>query len=344
MTVEVKAPTQQVQQGRKMLSHYLAPIQKLLNDEDRLGVTELCINKPHEIWVECKHGWVRFDAPELTFDHCMQICKLIASFNGASLVNGAPVLSAKLPTKERVQIVIPPACTEGTVSITIRKPSMLDFTLEELEAQGSFAFVKTAKSDLLPFEHELLKLRDEGRIREFLELAVKSHRNIVVGGATGSGKTTITKSLVKYIEPSERIITIEDVHELFLEHYPNKVHLFFRNDVGSKFTSQDALASCVRMKPDRILLAELRGAETLDYIDSLNTGHPGSISTIHANSATDVFGRLTSLIKKSPAGLTLDASYIRAMCMETIDVVLFYERKKLKEIYYDPYVKRSSMG
>lgn len=329
--------------GRKMLAHYLEPINGFLNDAD-LGVTELCINRPGEIWVECRKGWVRYNAPELTLDACMQICKLIASSNGASLIDGPPVLSATLPTKERVQIVIPPACSEGTVSITIRKPSLLDFSLDELEQQGAFEGIQDATDDLMPFEHELLRLKKEGQFKEFMKLAVTSHRNIIIGGATGSGKTTFTKSLIRHIDRSERVITIEDAHELFLSDHPNKVHLFYKKVDGSTFTSQDALASCMRMKPDRILLAELRGAETLDYIDSLNTGHPGSISTIHANSAKDVFSRLTSLILRGSGGASLDEKYIYDMCLRTIDVVMFYERKKLKEIYYDPYAKRSNMG
>lgn len=330
--------------GRDMLQHYLGPLRPFLDDAEGRGITEVCVNRPGEVWTEGFDGWARHSVPVLTFEHCRQLAKLIASSNGTTIREDQPILSAKLPTKERVQIVMPPACTENTVSITIRKPSNVDFSLAELEEQGSFESVKNAATGLQPFEHELLKLRDEKRYREFLELAVKSHRNIIIGGATGSGKTTITKSLIRCIPHSERVITIEDVHELFMENFPNKVHLFFRNDPDSKFKSQDALASCVRMKPDRILLAELRGPETLDFIDSLNTGHPGSISTVHANSALDVFNRLTSLIKKNPTGLTLDADYIRAMCLETIDVVLFYERRKLKEIYYDPERKYSRMG
>lgn len=331
-------------QEREMLKHYLEPLRPFLDDVNNEGITEVCINKPGFVWVECNEGWKSHQVDNLTISHCLQLAKLIASFNGTNISEKQPIISAKLPSKARVQIVMPPACTEKTVSITIRKPSDLDFTLEELEQQGSFTHVKSAHNGLLGFEHELLKLKEEGRYREFLELAVKSHRNIIIGGATGSGKTTITKSLIKCIPHSERVITIEDVHELFLEDFPNKVHLFYRNGEDSKFTSQDALASCVRMKPDRILLAELRGPETLDYIESLNTGHPGSISTIHANSAMDVFSRLTSLIKKSKAGLTLDAEYIRKMCIETVDVVLFYERRKLKEIYYEPASKHTILG
>jgi type IV secretion system protein VirB11 len=280
----------------------------------------------------------------MSFQHCQSLATLIASYNQDSVTEKKPVLSASLPAGERVQVVVPGACTANTVSITIRKPSVLDYSLDELEAQGSFAGVESASTELAPFENRLLQLKSEGRVKEFLELAVSSHRNIIIAGATGSGKTTVTKSLIRCIDPRERIITIEDVHELFLTNFPNKVHLFYKNIEGSVFTSKDAIASCVRMKPDRILLAELRGPETLDYIDSLNTGHPGSITTIHANSALDVFTRLISLVKKSDEGVTLDPDYIRTMCLQVVDVVLYYERRKLKEIYYEPARKYSHMG
>lgn len=324
----------------RALEHHLSPLAPFMADE---SLTEIVVNKPNEVWTEGRSGWERHIV-DMPFTHCQSLATLIASYNGDSITPEKPVLSAGLPNGERVQVVIPGACTPNTISITIRKPSTVDYSLDELEAQGSFEGVEMASSSLAPYEHQLIQLKQEGRIKEFLELAVKSHRNIIIAGATGSGKTTATKSLIRCIDQKERVITIEDVHELFLKEFPNKVHLFYKNFKGSLFTSQDAIASCVRMKPDRILLAELRGPETLDYIDSLNTGHPGSITTIHANSAMDVFSRLVSLVKKSEAGLTLDPEYIRSMCLQVVDVVLYYERRKLKEIYYEPERKYAHMG
>ncbi|SDA85404.1 type IV secretion system protein VirB11 [Pseudomonas sp. NFPP33] len=324
----------------RALEHHLSPLAPFMADD---SLTEIVINRPNEVWTEGRDGWVKHNV-DMPYSHCQSLATLIASYNGDSISEKKPVLSASLPAGERVQVVIPGACTPNTVSMTIRKPSVLDYSLDELEAQGSFAGVEIATTALAPFEHQLLQLKQEGRIKEFLELAVKSHRNIIIAGATGSGKTTVTKSLIRCIDPRERVITIEDVHELFLREFPNKVHLFYKNFKESVFTSKDAIASCVRMKPDRILLAELRGPETLDYIDSLNTGHPGSITTIHANSAMDVFTRLVSLVKKSDEGLTLDPDYIRSMCVQVVDVVLYYERRKLKEIYYEPERKYAHMG
>ena len=197
-----------------------------------------------------------------------------------------------------------------------------------------------------PFERDLLALRRAGRIAEFLDRSVLERRNILIVGKTGSGKTTITKSLIRSIPHWERLITLEDVHELFLQYHRNKVHLFYarEGEGGSKVSAKQMLSSCLRMKPDRILLAELRGDEAWEYVKAINTGHPGSITSMHANGAMEAFEQLTALIKDSPTDAHLDAAYIKRRLFTTIDVVLFYDQRKLREIYYDPEFKRSQMA
>lgn len=330
-------------QSSEMLAEYLEPLRVFLDDE---SLTEVCVNRPREVWTEGRTGWLRHDVPELTFQHCRQLATLIASFNGKAISVDKPVLSAALPNGERVQVIVPPACEPHTVSITVRKPSMIDKTLEELDAEGAFEECEDVDDALQPFEHELLKLKGERRIKEFLDLAVRKHRNILIVGKTGSGKTTITKSLIRSIPAEERLITIEDVHELFLNMHENKVHLFYarEDEGGAKVTPKQALASCLRMKPDRILLAELRGDESWEFIKSVNTGHPGSISTMHANGAFEAFEQLTALIKDSRTGAHLDTNYIKHRLFTTLDVILFYHQRKLREIYYDPEFKRKQLG
>jgi type IV secretion system protein VirB11 len=325
-------------QSSEMLGEYLQPIQALIDDS---SLTEVCINRPREVWTEGRAGWQRHDVPELSFSHCRQLATLIASYNGKAISADKPVLSSALPNGERVQVIIPPACEANTVSITIRKPSVLDFTLDELDEQGAFHEIAQIQDGLKPFEHELLKLRGEGRIKDFLDMGVRTQRNILIAGKTGSGKTTVTKSLIRSIPLEERLITIEDVHELFLNQHPNKVHLFYsrEDEGGSKVSPKQALASCLRMKPDRILLAELRGDEAWEFIKSVNTGHPGSISTMHANGAFEAFEQLTALIKDSRTGAHLDTDYIQQRLFTTIDIVLFYHQRRLREIYYDPATK-----
>jgi type IV secretion system protein VirB11 len=330
-------------QSFEMLAEYLAPLRPFLDD---MSLTEVCINRPREVWTEGREGWTRHTVPELTFPVCRQLATLIASYNGKSISMDKPVLSAALPGNERVQVIIPPACEPATVSITIRKPSMLDKTLDELDAEGAFDEYAVSDNELQPFERELLMLKEGRRIREFLDLAVRKHQNILIVGKTGSGKTTVTKSLIRSIPADERLITIEDVHELFLNQHTNKVHLFYarEDEGGSRVTPKQALASCLRMKPDRILLAELRGDEAWEFIKSVNTGHPGSISTMHANGAYESFEQLTALIKDSHTGAHLDTEYIKHRLFTTLDVVLFYHQRKLREIYYDPESKRKRMG
>lgn len=325
-------------QPSEMLDEYLIPIRSFLDDK---SLTEICVNRPREIWTEGNTGWQRYEMPELSFQHCRQLATLIASYNGKSISSDKPVLSAALPNGERVQVIIPPACEQNTVSITIRKPSIIDKTLDELHDEGAFQEVSNVQDGLKPFEHELLHLKGEGKIKEFMDLAVRAQRNILVVGKTGSGKTTVTKSLIRSIPLDERLITIEDVHELFLNQHTNKVHLFYarEDEGGSKVTPKQALASCLRMKPDRILLAELRGDEAWEFIKSVNTGHPGSISTMHANGAFEAFEQLTALIKDSRTGAHLDTEYIKHRLFTTLDIVLFYHKRKLREFYYDPILK-----
>lgn len=330
-------------QSSVVLHEYLAILKPFLDDE---ALTEICVNRPREVWTEGKEGWQRHDVDDLGFNDCLQLARLIASFNGKKVDTETPVLSGALPSGERVQVLIPPACEPYTVSITIRKPSKVDKTLDELDAEGAFEEFADVADQLQPFEHELVKLKQEKRIREFLDLAVRKHRNILIVGKTGSGKTTVTKSLIRSIPEHERLITIEDVHELFLTQHSNKVHLFYarEDEGGSRVTPKQALASCLRMKPDRILLAELRGDEAWEFIKSVNTGHPGSISTMHANGAFESFEQLTALIKDSRTGAHLDTQYIKHRLFTTIDIVLFYSQRKLREIYYDPEFKRQQLG
>lgn len=326
-----------------MLYQYLSPLRPFMADSNN---TEIAVNRPGELWTESRKGWQRHEVPELTLDACMRLALLIANFNNKAIDNGRPVLSAGMIYGERVQVVIPPACEDDTVSLTIRKPSMIDKSVDELAAEGAFDEWEPSREGLAPFEQELLNLKKDRRIKEFLDLAVRKRRNILVVGKTGSGKTTLSKSLVRSIPTEERLITIEDVHEMFLPYHPNRVHLFYsrEDEGGSKVSPKQALASCLRMKPDRILLAELRGDEAWEFIKSINTGHPGSISTMHANGAFEAFEQLTALIKDSRTGAHLDSAYIRQRLFTTLDVILFYDKYKLREIYYDPEFKRQQMA
>ena len=246
---------------------------------------------------------------------------------------------------------------EGVTEIFINKPGQLiyldsgselhpsyvdmpELTLAylKLDEEGAFNECKTINNDLQSFEHDLLKFKANGQIKEFLELAITSRRNIVIAGQTGSGKTTIAKSMIECIPKHERLITLESESEIDLSNFPNKVHLFYSRSENSKthISPKECLAACLRMNPSRILMAEILGDESWDYIKSINTGHAGSITTMHANGAYESFEQFVSLVKDSPKGAHLDAEYIKRRLIGTIDIVLFYSHRKLQSIYYNP--------
>ena len=322
------------------LSLTLAPLRPLLDDEE---LTELCINRPGEAYVERSTGWARVRLPYASFEWCVRLAKLIANATHQKIDAQSPVLSATLPSGERAQIVLPPATTARTVAITLRRPASRVWTLDELNDKSVFARTRIATardSSPDPLDTELralLALRDH---REFLRRAVRARKNILVSGPTGSGKTTCTKALVLEIPPDERLITIEDARELVLDHHPNHVRMYFSRDGNgqSLVTSKQLLQSCLRMRPDRILLAELRGEEAFDYLRNVNSGHPGSITSIHASSCDLAFEQLVLLVKESRAGRGLERSDILSLVRQSIDVVIQVgirnHRRCVQEICY----------
>ena len=166
-------------------------------------------------------------------------------------------------------------------------------------------------------------------------------------GPTGSGKTTWTKALIREIPPEERLVTIEDAQELVLDQHPNHVRLFYsKDDQGlARVTPKQLLESCLRMKPDRILLAELRAEEAFDYLRNVNSGHPGSITSVHAASAALAFEQLVLLIKQSRAGAELARADIKSLLYQLVDVVIQFGRegreRVISEIWYEPTRKRT---
>jgi len=189
-------------------------------------VMELCINRPGQAHVELADGWHVFPVPEMTRERCLYLARAIATLLKDRIDRGKPILSGDLPTGERIQIVIAPA-VRGEVSITIRKPWTQRFSLDELEAQGMFERVREASHDLAPYQKELLTLKGNRRFKEFLREAMRHRLTIVTTGETGTGKTTLMKALLGEIDTRERIVTIEDAHELQMPDRDNKVHLIY---------------------------------------------------------------------------------------------------------------------
>ncbi|HEX3951871.1 MAG TPA: P-type DNA transfer ATPase VirB11 [Steroidobacteraceae bacterium] len=309
-------------------------------------VMELCINRPHEAFLETPGGWRREELPFADFDWCHRLAKLIANSTQQRIDPASPLLSASLPSGERVQIVMPPATSAGCVAIAIRRPAAQVWSIQELAGRGIFRRAKPADRRLDATEQELKHLLAGSDFEAFMRLAVRSRKNIVVSGPTGSGKTTWTKALIREIPSEERLVTIEDAQELVLDRHPNHVRLFYsKDDQGAaRVTPKQLLESCLRMKPDRILLAELRAEEAFDYLRNVNSGHPGSITSVHATSAELAFEQLVLLVKQNPGGRELARGDIKSLLYLLVDVVIQFglERHErfIKEIWFEPERKR----
>jgi type IV secretion system protein VirB11 len=317
----------------------LRALRPLLADPE---VTELCINRPREVFIESRGGWRREDLPCADFDWCRRLAKLVANVTRQRVDESAPLLSAALPSGERVQIVLPPATTRGCVAITIRRPADVVWSIEDLTRRGVFHGIRDAGALPNDADRELARLHAAHDYAAFLRLAVRARKNIVVSGATGSGKTTWTKSLIREIPAAERLVTIEDARELVMDGHPNHVRLYYsKDDQGlARVTPKQLLECCLRMRPDRILLAELRAEEAFDYLRNVNSGHPGSITSVHASSATLAFEQLTLLVKQSSAGSGLARRDIKSLLHLLIDVVIqcsvLEHRRVISEIWFDP--------
>jgi type IV secretion system protein VirB11 len=321
----------------------LRALRPLLADPE---VMELCINRPGEAFLETSKGWRREALGFADFDWCKRLAKLVANSTQQRIDESSPLLSASLPSGERVQIVIPPATTAGCVAITIRRPSEQVWSIEELASRGIFHKTSRSHTVLDGTEHELLGLLAAREYEAFMRLAVRSRKNILVSGPTGSGKTTWTKALIREIPTDERLVTIEDAKELVLDRHPNHVRLFYsKDDQGlARVTPKQLLESCLRMKPDRILLAELRAEEAFDYLRNVNSGHPGSITSVHAASAALAFEQLVLLVKQNQGGRELARRDIKNLLYLLIDVVIQFgvehHARYIKEIWYDPERRR----
>lgn len=323
---------------RSALALTLAPLRPFLDDP---AITEVCINRPGELFLETARGWRREALPAADFSWCLRLSKLIAHATRQRVDEESPLLSASLPGGARVQLVAPPATTARTVAIAIRRPASAVWSVAELAERGLFRQARAA-GEATATHGELARLLGQGRYVEFMQQAVRSRQNILVSGPTGSGKTTFTKALIREIPPEERLITIEDAQELALDAHPNHVRLFYsKDDQGvARVSPKQLLEACLRMRPDRILLAELRGEEAFDYLRNVNSGHPGSITSVHAASCALAFEQLVLLIKQSAGGEGLTRADIKQLLHLVIDVVVQFgvrhHERFIQEIWHQP--------
>ena len=322
-------------------------IQEILANPE---VTEICVNRPGHLYLESPGGWQRIEVETLTFDRARHFCTTIVneSNTGQRITNADPMVSLTFPSGQRAQFVIPPAVEAGKVSITIRQPSRQTKSLQQYKTDGFFDEILENTSELSALDHELIQLKKERRYAEFFQKAVLYRKNIVVSGATGSGKTTFMKSLVNHIPTEERLITIEDARELFIQQ-PNVVHLLYSKggQSSSSVTAKTCMEACLRMKPDRIILAELRGDESFYFIRNCASGHPGSITSCHAGSVNQTWDQLALMVKASPEGSGLEFDVIKRLLMLTIDIIVHIQahagKRHITGIDFDPALRMKWM-
>lgn len=309
------------------LQIYLGP---LLSHLERSDVTDIYINRPGEIWVEALGGMTeRHLAPEITEALLMRLSRQIASMTHQGISRENPLLAAALPNGARVQIVAPPA-TRGPMAIAIRKHVSSDLCLADYDDQGAFGATRSDDAPD-PADTELDRLHSAGEWSAFLRLAVRSRKTIVVSGGTSTGKTTFVNALLREVPETERLVIIEDTPELALRHENAVGLLAVRGAMGeANVTADDLLVASLRMRPDRIILGEIRGAEAFTFLRAVNTGHPGSLTTIHADTPDRAIQQLT--LQCLQYFQHLSRSDIIAYLNSVVDVVVQLDRRAGKRV------------
>ncbi len=280
----------------------LGPLEPLLLDE---SISDIMVNGPEHTFVERGGKVVQVPVRFRDWGHLTNICQRIAASVGRRVDESSPMCDARLKDGSRVNIILPPLAIDGP-SISIRKFSKKPIDFEKLIAFGSLT----------------------APMARVLEIAARCRLNIIVSGGTGSGKTTMMNALSRFIDPSERIVTVEDAAELQLQQ-PHVVRLETRPpslEGKGEITARDLVRNALRMRPDRIIIGEVRGAEAFDMLQAMNTGHDGSMSTIHANNTRDALSRVENMVQMSSMGLTPRA--IRQQVVSSVNLIVQVERQR----------------
>ncbi len=303
--------------GFEIILPFLKPIEHLVLDE---SVSEIMVNGPDRVFIERRGFLERIEGVSLPDKSLLIAVKNIARRLGGDISEIKPILDSRLPDGSRVAAVIPP-CSLGGVTLTIRKFNARHFTMEDLIAAGTL----------------------DRALANRLEDYVLGRKNLLLSGGTGTGKSTLAGLLTRFIPEEERILVIEDTAELHLLH-PNLVRFEARQAQNGlpEVAIPDLLKAALRHRPDRLILGEIRGPEAFDLLQLLNTGHAGTLSTIHANSAKQGLSRFTSCVSQS--GIELPYRSIKTSVGDSLDVVVHVERRpgrrfisEVVEIdHYDP--------
>ncbi|SDR63416.1 type IV secretion system protein VirB11 [Rhizobiales bacterium GAS113] len=308
-------------------------------------VVEIMVNRPGELWVEILGRELEHhDAPDLTADAIRRMCEQVASYSNQSVNEETPLLSAAMPNGERFQGVLPPAAPNGG-SFSIRKQVIRDLSLDDYVAMGALENVRmigpfrAEKAALSELDKELLELLRQGTVdahTRFLRKAVQGRVTMIVSGGTSSGKTTFLNALLKEIALSERVISIEDTRELRPPQPNYTAFVASKGNQGlSKATIQSLLEAALRMRPDRLFLGEIRGSEAYSFLQAVNTGHPGSLTTLHADSPLGAFERLGLMTLEAGLGLSKAEviDYVRFVVPVVVQLTR-HPKRGVSEIYF----------
>lgn len=317
------------------LDAFLAPLAASLARDD---VTDVYINRPGELWLETSTGIERQTDGRVDDAGLWRLSRQIAAATDQGISREHPLLAATLPTGERVQICAPPA-TRGPMCVAIRKHVVPDLSLDDYDRAGTFSRCGDVSLSQHASDNDLKAQLDGGDISGFLAAAVRARKSILVSGGTATGKTTLVNALLKEAPLDERIILIEDTPEIKIAH-DNAVGLVaVRGRLGeASVSAADLLEAALRLRPDRIIMGEIRGLEALSYLRAVNTGHPGSITTIHASSPEGAIEQLSLIASQAGSSLRREEllAYIRSVLDVIVQIVRVDGRRMVSDIQFLP--------
>jgi type IV secretion system protein VirB11 len=303
------------------LDSFLAPLAPVL---ERADVTDIWINRPGEVWIESLGGGLEhLSEPALSEKLLGRLAKQIAARSSQGISPSQPLLAATLPDGSRVQIAAPPATREG-YAFAIRKHVSANLSLTDWEEADAFDDIGGNEVEFAD-DRQFVSV-PTNKAANALRAAVRDRKNILISGGTSTGKTTFLNSLLAEIPREERLVLIEDTAELHIQH-ENAVGLIAaRGELSeAQISAEDLLIAALRMRPDRIILGELRGVEAFTFLRAVNTGHPGSMTTVHADTPQRAIEQLSLLVLQ--AGSKLSRDDVRHYVRESVDVFVQLERR-----------------
>jgi type IV secretion system protein VirB11 len=314
----------------------LRPLEGWLRSPD---IVEIAVNQPGHVWIERLGSLAmeRHAAPELTELAIRKLAQVVATTTRQAVNEETPILSAHLPTGERFQAILPPVAERGGV-IAIRKQVVKKLALADYARLGAFDAVQASGAETLTaLEQELVALLRRGATQQFIATAVRHRVSMIISGGTSSGKTTLLNAILREIPHEERLVSMEDARELDPPH-PNYVPLLTsKGGQGiARISMQDLLMASLRLRPDRVFLGELRGDEAYAFLRAVNTGHPGSLTTVHADSPTGAYEQVALMTMQGGVPLTKAeiVDYVRSVIPIVIQVSRIGGARRVTEIFY----------